>query len=893
MPDWKPHIRLRLASLRLSPTRENEIMDELAQHLDDRWRELLASGASENEAIRLALAQLGDDDTLARNLAPLKQARLPPSVTPGVPTGHWLSDVCRDLRYAARLLRKQPGFSATAILILALGIGASTAMFSVIDAVLLRPLPYPSADRVVTLWGRSTQMSRTSVSLPDYRDWQQRSHSFEHLALIRPDDVPVSMLADPRMTTTALVTANFFQVFNLSAQIGRTLTAADDQPNAAPAAVLSHAIWRTRLAGDPQVIGRAIRVGDQPYTIVGVMSPAFNMPIGTDVWLAFGPQAGTEAWQGRGNRPGFMAVGMLAPGVDATDAQRDMSSIAAQLAAEYAGSNAGFDVIVTPIMESLVGDYRRPLWILLASVGLFLLIACANVGNLLLVRGTQRQRELAVRIALGATKRQIHRQLLTETAVLAATGIAVGILMAWSARGALLALGIEGPPRFQDVSISLPVLLFAITVGGLTSIAAGVWPAWRVSTTDPKEAMDAEGRTGTARSTRRLQATFVVSQVAVTLTLVVGGMQLLRSFERARTANLGFVTEGLWSARLMLPAGRYLEPAEQHRLVERFLVEARSLRGVEAVAISSDPPLAPGWQAGFMIEGQSDLGSQNPFAEMNRVSSSYFRTMGVSLIRGRDFLPDDLPNHPRVAIVDQAMAENAWPDQDPLGKRFFLPGPNWKENPLTVIGVVPTLRVYGYGLAPRNAQIYLPESQSPVRNFFVVTRSRTGLQGFENAVRETVRRLDADVVVTNARTMSDRIGDTVASLRLMSTLAAVFAGLALLLATVGLHAIIAYDVAQRLREIGLRLALGAEPRRVVAMVLRQGLALTALGSVAGLAAATALTQSLRSVLVGLEPVDGWSVCAALLLLTAASGLACWWPARRASRLSPLEVLRHS
>src|SRR5882672_19729 len=280
-----------------------------------------------------------------------------------------------------------------------------------------------------------------------------------------------------------------------------------------------------------------------------------------------------------------------------------------------------------------------------------------------------------------------------------------------------------------------------------------------------------------------------------------------------------------------------------------------------------------------MVEGQADQGGENPFAEMNRVSPSYFRTMGVSMVRGRDLLPDDRPDHPRVAIVDQALADKAWPGQDPVGKRFFIPGPNWKEHPLTVVGVVPTLRVYGYGLRPRNAQVYLPESQSSVRSFFVVVRGRAGGRGLESGIRQAARRLDDDIVVTDARMMTDRIGDTVTSLRLMSTLAAVFAGLALILATVGLHAIIAYDVAQRLRELGLRLALGAEPRTVVAMVLRKGLRLTSIGLVVGLVAATALTQSLRSILVGLEPVDGWSVCTALVFLTAASGLACWWPAR--------------
>jgi putative ABC transport system permease protein len=881
-----------LTALRLSPARENEIIDELAQHLDDRWRELIAGGASEKEATRLALS-LVRDDALVRNLAPLKQSQQQPAVTPGVSTGHWASDLWRDLRYAVRLLRKQVGFSATAVLILALGIGASTAMFSVIDAVLLRPLPYPSAERIVTLWGRSTQWSRTSVSLPDYRDWQQRSRSFEQLALIRTEDVPIKVQADPQMTSTALVTANFFKVFNQPAQIGRALTNTDDEPNATPVAVVSHAFWRTRCAGDPQVIGRAMRVGEQPYTIVGVMSSAFDMPMSTEVWLAFGPQAGTPTWQNRGNRPGFVAMGMLAPGVDVAAAQRDMSAVAAQLAAEYSGSNAGFDVVVTPILESLAGDYRRPLWILLASVGLFLLVACANVGNLLLVRGTQRQRELAVRTALGATKPQILRQLLMEMAVLAAAGVGLGVLLAWVALGALSTLGIDGPARFRDVSINLPAVAFAMAMGAVTSVAAGVWPAWRVSATDPKGAMDADGRSGTSRSTRRLQATFVVVQVAVTLTLVVAGVQLLRSLERARTADLGFTTERLWSARVLLPSGRYVEPADQHRIVEQFLIEAQGLPGIEAVAISSDPPLAPGWQSGYLAEGQADQSGENPMAEMNRVSPSYFRATGVSLIRGRDFLRDDSPDHPRVAIVDQAMAEKTWPRQDPVGKRFFIPGPNWKEHPLTVVGVVPTLRLYGYSLAPRNAQIYLPESQSPVRSFFVVARGRAGVVGLENGVRLVARRIDADIVVSDARVMTDRIGDTVTSLRLMSTLATAFAGLALILAAVGLHAIIAYDVTQRLRELGLRLALGAEPRTVVVMVLRKGLGLTSLGLVVGLAAAAALTQSLPTLLVGLEPVDGWSVSAALLFLTAASGVACWWPARRASKLNPLEVLRRS
>jgi predicted permease len=353
------------------------------------------------------------------------------------------------------------------------------------------------------------------------------------------------------------------------------------------------------------------------------------------------------------------------------------------------------------------------------------------------------------------------------------------------------------------------------------------------------------------------------------------------------------VSEGLWSARLLLPAGRYAEPAKQHRIVEQFLIEAQALPGIDAVAVSSDPPLAPGWQTGYIAEGQADQGAINPFAEMNRVSPSYFRAIGVSLIRGRDFGPDDRPDHPRVAIVDEAMAEQTWRGQNPLGKRFFIPGPNWRENPLTVIGVVPTLRVYGYGLAPSNAQVYLPESQSEVSSFFLVARTREGSLGVETAVRQTVRRLDADIAVADARTMSDRIDDTVTSLRLMSTLAVVFAALGLVLATAGLHAVIAYDVAQRLGELGLRLVLGAEPRTVVATVLRRGLRLTGVGVVAGLAAAVASTRSLRSVLVGLEPVDFWSVVAALLFVLAAGGLACWWPARRASRLSPLEVLRRS
>jgi putative ABC transport system permease protein len=548
---------------------------------------------------------------------------------------------------------------------------------------------------------------------------------------------------------------------------------------------------------------------------------------------------------------------------------------------------------VTPLLESLVGAYRRLLWILLASVGLFLLIACANVGNLLLVRGTQRQRELAVRTALGATKQQILRQLLTEMAVLAAAGVGLGIVLARAALGALSTLGINGPPRFHDVAINLPVLMFALALGAVTSLIAGMWPAWRVSATDPKDAVDAEGRSGTSPSTRRLQATFVVVQVAVTLTLIVAGVQLLRSFERARTGNLGFGSERLWSARVLLPSGRYEEPLQQHLIVEQFLSEAQSLPGIEAVAISSDPPLAPGWQSGYLIEGQSDQGGENPFAEMNRVSPSYFRTMGVTIVHGRDFLTDDRQEHPRVAIVDQAMADKAWPGQDPVGRRFFLPGPNWRANPLTVVGVAPTLRVYGYGLVPRNAQIYLPESQSPVRSFFVVARGGAGGVGLEHGVRQAARRLDAGIAVSDARMMSDRIGDTVSSLRLMSTLAAVFAVLALILAAVGLHAIIAYDVAQRLRELGLRLALGAEPRTLVAMVLRKGLRLTSIGLVVGLVVAAALTQSLTSVLVGIEPVDAWSVSAALVFLTAASAFACWRPARRASQLSPLEVLRRN
>jgi putative ABC transport system permease protein len=784
-------------------------------------------------------------------------------------------------------------FAGAVILILAVGIGVSTAMFSVIHAVLLQPLPYAAADRIVMVWGRSKQWSMTSVSIPDYRDWRQSARSFEHLALVRTDDVLLRVGNDTEMVPTALVTANFFEVFDLPPRVGRTFAAADDLPNATAAVILSHAFWQSRFGGDPGVVGRSVRVGDDPYTVVGVMPPAFNMPMGTEVWLAFGPSADTPAWRGRGNRPGFLAVASMRPGLALTSARREMSAIAARLRTSYPGTNAGFDVVVTPIMEHLVGDYRRTLWILLGSVVLFLLIACANVGNLLLVRGTHRQRELAVRAALGATKLQIVRQLLTETGILVAAGLAGGLLLVWWARDALLALSPAGPPRFRDITINQPVLLFAIAAGILTSLAAGLWPAWRLSTTDPRDAMEADARTGTARATRRVQTLFVVVQVALTLTLLVAGTQLLRSLQYARNTNLGFDADGLWSARVLLPAGAYGDPDAQHRFVERLLLATQGVPDMDAVAISAHPPLAPGWQSAFMIEGQPDLGAENPYAEMNQVSPSYFRTIGTSLIRGREFLPDDLPNRARVAIVDQALAERAWPGQDPLGKRFFLPGPNWKANPLTVVGVVPTLRLYGYLLSPRNPQIYLPESQSPVRSFFVLARGRAASHGFESMLRRTIRRVDADAALTDARTMNDRIGDTVAPLRLASSLGTVLAGLALALATVGLHAMVAYSVAQRLRELGLRVALGAEPRSVVAMVLRQGMGLTVFGIISGLAGAAALTQFLRGVLVDLAPVDAWSLGSAVAILTIASVLACWWPARRASRLNPLEVLRHN
>ncbi len=890
MPDWRRHIRPHLAALRLTPTREEEIIDELGQHLEDRWRELVAAGASEEDAVRGALAQLRPD-ALVRSLAPLHQLRQPPPAAAPVATGRWMRDLWLDLRYAVRMLRKEAGFALTAILILGVGIGASTAMFSVVDAVLLRPLPYPSSERVVTLWGRSKEMSIASVSIPDYRDWRQRSRSFEQLALIRTEDVPVRAQADPHMATSALVTASFFPVFNRPAQIGRTLAAADDRPDAAAVAVVSHRFWQARLAADPSAIGRTMLVADQPHTIVGVMPAAFDMPVGTDVWLGFGPQSATPGWQGRANRPGFMVMGVLAPGIDAMAAQRDMSAVAAQLATEYSGSNASYDVVVTPLLDSMVGGYRRLLWMLLAGVGLFLLIACANVGNMLLVRGTQRQRELAVRTALGATTPRILRQLGTEMAALAAAGVGLGILLAWAGLRALPALGVDGPPRFRDVAIDMPVLAFAIALGAVTSLVAGLWPAWRVSAANPKDAMDSDGRTGTSRSTRRLQAASVVMQVAVTLTLIVSGVQLVRSFERARTANLGFVSEQLWSARVRLPSGRYEDPLHRQRIVEQFLAEAQLLAGVEAAAISSAPPLAPGWQSGYLIEGQQDQGGDAPYGEMNRVSPSYFRTLGVTMLRGRDFLPDDRQDRPRVAIVDEAMAERAWPGQDPLGKRFFLPGPNWRDSPLTVVGVAPTLRLYGYGLAPRNAQIYLPVAQSSVQSFFVVARGPAGGAGLENGIRRAARRLDADIVVSDARMMTDRIGETVSSLRLTSVLGIAFAVLALILAAAGLHAVIAYDVAQRLREMGLRLALGAEPRAVVALVLRKGLTLIGIGLLAGLGIAVALTQSLRSVLVDLEPVDAWSVSTALVFLAAAGAFACWRPARRASQLSPLDVLR--
>jgi predicted permease len=802
------------------------------------------------------------------------------------------------LRYAFRQLRKSPGFTIIAVLTLALGIGANTAIFSVVNAVLLRPLPYPQADRLVYL-NEVSGGTNTSISLPDYVDWRKDSKSFEHLAISRLESRNLSGIAgrEPERIAVAYVTANFFHVIGLHPQLGRTFTEDEDRPGAPTLAVISDRIWDRAFHRDPQIVGRPMNFHGQPVTVIGVMPREMDSPHGVDAWFSLMRRSANPGWQNRANHPMFFGWGRLRQGVTVEQARDEIKTIAAGLEKVYPATNAGVSASVRPLLENLLGNYRTSLALLLGAVAVVLLIACANLANLLAVRGAARAREFAVRAAMGAGRGQIVRQLLLESFVISAIGGALGVVFAIWGRDALVAFAPTGAPRFEAIGFDWRVMAFAFLLATLTTILFGLWPAWQAARTDINAALQA-GSFGSSetKTARRSRDWLVIVEVALTLLLLSAAGLVLKSFAKMQNAELGFDPQQVLTVRIEMPFTKYQALPPILNFTNSLLDDVRKLPGVQSAALSANPPLLSGWQINFQPEGAPPTDpSQQPSADYEVVQGDYFAALKINLVRGRTFNERDRADSTPVVIIDQTLADTTFKGQDPLGKRLMVDtesdvvegGGRLYE----IVGVVPHLKFRGYDDATPTPSFFFPEAQVGRTNLVLHLRASGNVKRLEKPIRDIITRLDPTQPVFDVRTMEERVAETWATHRLLTFLLAIFAGLALLLAAVGLYGVLSYSAFRRLREIAVRLALGARPGHIRGLVMGHGLRLFGVGIMVGAVAVAASASVIRSFLFGVSPLDAQTYLIVGLILSIVTILAAWIPARRACRVNPIVALR--
>jgi putative ABC transport system permease protein len=801
----------------------------------------------------------------------------------------------KDIRFALRQLVKQPGFTFIAALVLALGIGANTAIFSIVNAVLLRPLPYPDADRIMVL-NESANGQEFSVSLPNYQDWKRDNNVFKYFAITRRESRNLSGIPgrEAERIPCAYVSEEFFKVVGLSPKLGRIFNEEEEKPGGPPAVVISDRLWQHAFARDAAVLGQTIKLHNQGFTIIGVMPPEMNSPQDTDVWFPFARRI-VPFWQDRVIHPMLFVWGRLKPGVTVDQARTEMKAIAARLEKEYPSTNAGASISVTPLLESLIGKYRTNLTLLLGAVGLVLLIACANVANLFAARGAARAREFAIRAAVGATRGQIVRQLLMESFLIALLGGVLGFFIAAWVRDALIALAPHGVSRFQDISFDLPVLGFTFAIASVTTVLFGLWPAWQTSRADVQGALQAGSHgSGISLGAKRTRDWLVISEIALTLTLLVAAALVLKSFSRMQSLQLGYEPRGLITARTELPFRVYSTREKLGAFTNLLLEKVRALPGVQSVGIGSNSPLMGAWQTGFYREGVPiPTPSQMPDANLEGIAGDYFATFKVPLLRGRTFNAGDTANSPRVIVIDQALAEQYFPGEDPLGKRLSVDVGNDDEGYAfaEIIGVVARMRFHPFDETAPAPVIYCSLAQAYRAGLGIFVRAGAGLETLDKPIRDIVSSIDPAQPVFDVRLMQDRVEDTWGTQRLLTFLFTVFAGLALVLAMIGLYGLLAYTTLKRIPEIGVRMALGARPAQIRALVLSHGMRLLLIGSGIGLLAAFALSRALQSVLFEVKGTDPRIYLGVGLILFVATLLASWLPARRASRVDPMVTLR--
>jgi len=815
-----------------------------------------------------------------------------------------------DIRFALRQLVKQPGFTFIAVVVLALGIGANTAIFSVVNAVLLRPLPYPHSEQLVLLRERllgPSGFESGSVSYMNYLDWCAAQKSFTDLALARTEGASLSAsdeTSPPEAIRVGRITANFLSILRVPPLIGRDFSQNDDVPGAAKVVLINERVWRKGFGALPTAIGQRLNVDGVPREIVGVVSERVRFPRNCDVFLPLADLRADHDFLSRGNHEAFSCLGRLRSATTLKQAIAELDTIAADLARRYPDSNTGRQVSAKLLLEFAVGQYRYLLCVLLAAVACVLLIACANVANLQLARGIARRKELAVRAALGASRWDLARQVLVESGVVALLGGVCAVLIAVWSLDVIRSLVPPNVPRFQETNIDGLVLATTTIISVFAGVLVGMWPALRVSNTASMAAeLHEEGTRGSSGAQRqRARAILVIAQVALAVLLLAAAGLTLKSFWRSQQAPLGFNPRGVLTMSIALPLSRYDSPEKIVRFYDQLLERVRRLPGVSTAAICNNEPFDHHeWDSSFHITGTPpDPPGQEPISEMAIVSPDYFRALGMPILRGKDFGPADVRGRPGTVVIDELAAQKFFPGINPIGKQIDDPVtiglPAANGVPLTIIGIVPHTRnnAPGENEEARNlSMMYFSASQFANGEQNLIIRAKAGFNPHSliSPIRGEIAGLDRDQAVSDIATMEENIDDSLASQRLTMTLLGVFAVLALILASIGLYGVMALIVSQRTREMGIRFALGASRGDVLWLVLGQGAVLVAIGLTAGLLGAFVAGRALRSVLYDVVPLDPAALISALLTLSLVALIACFLPARRASRVDPIEALR--
>ena len=858
---------------------DHEFSEEIQAYLDMLTEAKLRQGLSPQEARRNALLELGGVEQVEEKVREIRM-------------GRFIETVWRDVRTGLRALVHSPVFTLVTVLSLALGIGANTAIFSVVNGLLLRPLPYPESEQIVHVWHTPPQQSfpgldRFSVSPANYIDWKAQSSAFEQMAVYTYTGVSLSTSNDPLPLTGAAVSSDFFSVLRSNPMQGRTFTPDEERPGRDQVVVIGHSVWQRAFGANPNIIGQTVTLNSRKFTVVGIMAAGFEFPQQADLWV---PLAWDDNERQTRSIHDYLVIARLKQNVSLDQARAEMSTISSRLEQQYPEENSGWGAVVIPLRDDLVGDIRLALLVLFCAVGFVLLIACANVANLMLARGANRQKEIAVRIALGAGRARLIRQLLTESVLLAVTGGLLGLLLAVVGSKILVELG--DLPNAGDIGIDTWALGFTMLVSVGAGIMIGIVPALQFTKTNLTETLkQGSGRMGGTSLKQHTRKALVISEVALSLVLLIGAGLMIRSFWKLQNVDPGFDTSNALTMNVGLTNARYPEPHQRLAFVDRAMEQIRAVPGVVSVGTTTRIPLAGGGSTQpFTIEGRPAASiAEQPMAQTRYISPDYFRAIGIPLRQGRFFSDYDRDNSQPVIIISEAMARRFWPGENPIGRRLtasFHPDQGARE----IVGVVGDVKTSGLD-ADSSSMMYMPYKQVPLPFVSFVVRTASNPENLVQPVSRAIYSIDKEQALTNVRTMEQVLTESLSGRRFNMTLLLTFAGVALLLAAVGVYGVMNYTVTLRRRELGIRMALGAERRDVLRLVLGQGLTLTLIGVAAGLISAYALTRLMASLLYGVTATDYLTFGSVSAVLIAVGLAASYIPARRATKVNPTIALR--